>query len=202
MLPLQTPLCMHTISLKIPPKIDVFSDDELYEFCRQNPDLRIERDENGQIFIKMPTGIKTSINNSELLAEVVIWNRRARSGKVTDAEGGYTLPDTAMRVPDVAWISNERLATVSDDDLAKFAHVCPDFVIELRSESDTLTELQEKMLKWLKNGVRLGWLIDPKDRKTYVYQPDREVFTKNFSETLFGEDVLAGFELNIEKLLH
>ncbi|MCU0355736.1 MAG: Uma2 family endonuclease [Cytophagales bacterium] len=193
---------MHTISLKIPPKIDVFSDDELYEFCRQNPDLRIERDENGQIFIKMPTGIKTSINNSELLAEVVIWNRRARSGKVTDAEGGYTLPDTAMRVPDVAWISNERLATVSDDDLAKFAHVCPDFVIELRSESDTLTELQEKMLKWLKNGVRLGWLIDPKDRKTYVYQPDREVFTKNFSETLFGEDVLAGFELNIEKLLH
>ena len=103
---------MHTIALKIPPRIDVFSDDELYEFCRQNPDLRIERDEDGQIFIKMPTGIKTSINNSELLADVVIWNRQHRLGEVTDAEGGYTLPDKSMRVPDVAWISHERLATV------------------------------------------------------------------------------------------
>jgi len=192
---------MHTIALKIPPKIDVFSDDELYEFCRQNPDLRIERDEHGQIFIKMPTGIKTSINNSELLIEVGLWNRQHRLGEVTDAEGGYTLPDKSMRVPDVAWISHERLATVSEDDLKKFAHVCPDFVIELRSASDTLHELQAKMLKWISNGVRLGWLIDPHEQKTFVYQPNQEMTEYLFEDTLSGEDVLPGFELNLRQLL-
>ena len=191
---------MDAIALKIPRRIDVFSDDELYEFCRQNPDLRIERDENGQIFIKTPTGIKTSIFNSELLIEVGIWNRQSKLGQITDSEGGYTLPDTSMRVPDVAWISNQRLASVTEDDLKKFAHACPDFVIELRSESDSLTELQEKMKKWLKNGIRLGWLIDPKNEKTYVYHPERKMTVKEFSETLSGEDVLIGFELNLQAI--
>lgn len=192
---------MHTISLKIPPKIDIFSDDELYEFCQQNSDLRIERDENGQIFIKMPTGIKTSIHNSELLTEVGIWNDIYAVGEVTGSDGGYILPDGSMRVPDVAWISHERLATVSEKDLKKFAPVCPDFVIELRSESDTLSELKDKMLKWIKNGVRLGWLIDPNDQKIYVYEPEKEIVEKSFSDTLSGENVLNGFTLNIQKIL-
>lgn len=192
---------MHTIALKIPPKIDVFSDDELYEFCRQNSDLRIERDENGQIFIKMPTGTQTSIYNSELLAEVIFWNRKSKTGKVTDADGGYTLPDGSMRVPDVAWISHTRLSTVSEKDLKKFAPVCPDFVIELRSESDTLPELKEKMGKWLKNGVRLGWLIDPNDQKVYVYEPEKEAIEKTFADILSGDDVLPGFTLRIQDIV-
>jgi Uma2 family endonuclease len=192
---------MNAIAVKIPSKIDVFSDDELYEFCKANPDLRIERDENGQIFIKMPTGIKTSINNSELNAEIVIWNRKNRLGKVTDAEGGYTLPDTSMRVPDVGWISNERLASVNETDLKKFAHVCPDFVIELCSESDELKDLKVKMDKWLANGVRLAWLIEPKTSMTYVYQPSKPVVEKKFDEVLSGENVLIGFELRVSTIL-
>lgn len=138
---------MNAIALKIPSGIDVFSDDELYDFCRANPDLGIERDEHGKIFIKMPKGIKASINNVELSVEIILWNRKCKLGKVTDAEGGYTLPDTSMRVPDVAWISNERLASVSETDLKKFAHVCPDFVIELSSETDELRDLKTKMDK-------------------------------------------------------
>jgi Uma2 family endonuclease len=192
---------MNAIAIKIPSKTDVFSDEELYEFCRANPDLRIERDEHGQIFIKMPTGIKTSINNSELLIEVGLWNRKHKLGKVTDAEGGYTLPDTSMRVPDVAWISNERLATVNHKDLKKFAHICPDFVIELCSESDELKELKAKMEKWLANGVRLGWLIDPKAEVTYIYHPKKDVEKKSFDEILSGENVLIGFELNVRAIL-
>jgi Uma2 family endonuclease len=192
---------MNAIALKIPSKIDVFSDEELFEFCRANPDLRIERDEHGQIFIKMPTGIKTSIANSELNAELVIWNRKHKAGKVTDAEGGYTLKDSSMRVPDVAWVSNERLAPVSDADLKKFAHVCPDFVIELCSESDELKELKAKMEKWISNGVRLGWLINPKSESTFIYRPNKEVEVKTFNETLSGENVLTGFELTLPNII-
>jgi Uma2 family endonuclease len=192
---------MNAIALKIPSKIDVFSDEELYQFCRANPDLCIERDEHGQIVIKMPRGIKASINNSELITEIGIWNRKERLGKVTDAQGGYILPDNSMRVPDVAWISNERLATVNDTDLEKFAHICPDFVIELCSESDELRELKAKMEKWIANGVRLGWLIDPKSQVTYIYQPQKEVEQSTFDKTLLGGNVLIGFELNITATL-
>jgi Uma2 family endonuclease len=115
--------------------------------------------------------------------------------------GGYTLPDTSMRVPDVAWISNERLATVSESDLKKFAPVCPDFVIELCSESDELKELKTKMEKWIANGVRLGWLIDPKNQVTHIYQPQKEVGQVAFDKTLSGGNVLVGFELNITATL-
>jgi Uma2 family endonuclease len=192
---------MTAIAIKIPSKTDVFSDEELYEFCRANPDLSIERDEHGQIFFKMPTGIRTSISNSKLLIEVGIWNKKYQFGDVTDTQGGYTLPDTSMRVPDVAWISNERLAAVTETDLKKFVHACPDFVIELCSESDELRELEAKMEKWLANGVRLGWLIDPKSQVTYIYQPQKEVEQKTFDKTLSGGNVLVGFELIIIDIL-
>ncbi|WP_221389839.1 Uma2 family endonuclease [Dyadobacter sp. NIV53] len=181
------------------PQIDTFSDDELYMFCRANPELRIERNEKGQIVIMPPTGIETSFRNSDLVTEINIWNRKTRLGKVSDFNGGYTLPDSSMRAPDVAWISNERLATVPSSDLKKFAHVCPDFVIELMSESDELTDLKEKMNKWLLNGVRLGWLIDPKRKQTYIYRfaHDENDEVVSFSEILSGEEVLPGLEVRI-----
>ena len=181
------------------PQIDTFSDDELYMFCRANPELRIERNEKGQIVIMPPTGIETSFRNSDLNFRIYAWNIQSRLGRVSDSNGGYTLPDSSMRAPDVAWISKERLATVPSSDLKKFAHVCPDFVIELMSESDELTDLKEKMNKWLLNGVRLGWLIDPKRRQTHIYRfalgEDAEVIS--FSETLSGEEVLPGLEVRL-----
>jgi Uma2 family endonuclease len=178
-----------------------FTDEELFAFCRANPDLRIERDENGFLLIMPPTGLESSFRNNELSADVTNWNRKTRLGRVSDSNGGYTLPDTSMKAPDVAWVSHERLAAVSSDDLKRFAHVCPDFVMELLSENDTLPELQEKMEKYLKNGVRLGWLIDPKARLTHVYRPGREPEAVPFEATLGGGEVMPGFELNVARTL-
>ena len=177
------------------------TDDELFDFCQMNPKLRIERDETGQIYINMPTGLETSFRNSDLITEVNLWNRRTRLGRVSDSNGGYTLPDTSMRAPDVAWISNERLATVSKEDLKKFAHVCPDFIIELASESDDLIHLKRKMEKYLQNGMRLGWLIDPFSQQTIIYHPERQSENKAFTEPLNGEEVLPGFALTISELM-
>ncbi|TDE12408.1 Uma2 family endonuclease [Dyadobacter psychrotolerans] len=182
------------------PQIDTFSDEEFYRFCRANPDLRVERNENGQIVVMPPTGIETSFRNSDLNYRIYSWNLRNRLGRVSDSNGGYTLPDSSMRAPDVAWISNERLATIPLSDLKKFAHVCPDFVIELMSESDEMEDLEQKMKKWLVNGVRLGWLVDPKKRQTYIFSPVREPEVKLFSDDLLGEEVLPGLVIKLSDI--
>ena len=192
---------MQAITLQIPRRIDVFSDDELYDFCTANPELRIERDENGQIIIMPPTGLESSFVNNELQTETSIWNRQAKTGRVSDSNGGYTLPDTSMRAPDVGWVSKERLASVTAEQLKKFAPVTPDFVIEVRSESDSLTELKAKMVKWLANNVRLAWLVDPKEQTTTIYRPNVEPEQVPFDQTLSGEDVLVGFTLNVKDVL-
>lgn len=186
--------------INLPVQEGRFSDDELFAFCQMNPKLRIERDENGQIYINMPTGIEGSFRNFDIGMEVGMWNRQTKLGRVSDSNGGYTLPDSSMRAPDLAWISNERLATVSPEDLKKFAHVCPDFVIELASESDDLGHLKRKMVKYLDNGVRLGWLIDPFGQQTIIYRPEREPEAKVFDDELSGEDVLPGFVLRLSQL--
>ncbi|WP_159469116.1 Uma2 family endonuclease [Dyadobacter sp. 3J3] len=184
------------------PQMDVFSDEQLYAFCKANPKLRIERNEKGQIIIMPPSGIETSFRNGDLLTEINLWNRKTRLGRVSDSNGGYTLPDSSMRAPDVAWISNEQLALLSLSDLKKFAHVCPDFIVELMSESDELADLKEKMVKWIENGVRLGWLIDPRKKRTYIYRAgsgiDYEVVS--FGEKLFGGEVLPGLELKLSDI--
>jgi len=192
--------------INLPVQEGRFSDDELFAFCQMNPKLRIERDENGQIYINMPTGLESSFSNSGLNAEVYMWNRRVKLGRVSDSNGGYTLPDSSMRAPDVAWVSNERLAMVSPEELKKFAHLCPDFVIELSSangwsQSDDLFHLKRKMDKYITNGVRLGWLVNPFGQQTFVYRPGQEPETKPFTDELSGEDVLPGFVLRLSQLL-
>ena len=189
------------LPINLPLQDGRFTDDEFFNFCQMNPKLRIERDEHGQIYINMPTGLETSFRNSDLITEVNLWNRQTRLGRVSEANGGYTLPDTSMRAPDVAWVSNERLATVSKEDLKKFARVCPDFVIELASESDELVHLQKKMEKYLLNGVRLAWLIDPSTTQTLVYQPEQAIESVPFDQPLTGKDVLPGFVLTVNDLI-
>jgi Uma2 family endonuclease len=184
-----------TLTVQIPPGFNVFSDDELFAFCQANPELRIERDEHGHLLLMPPTGLETSFRNNNLALELGLWNRRSGLGRVSDSNGGYTLPDGSMRAPDAAWIAHERLAQVPPQDLKKFAPVCPDFVIELLSESDRLPEVQQKMQTWLANGVRLGWLLDPGTETAHVYRPGRAVQTQPFSVALSGQDVLPGFTL-------
>lgn len=180
---------------------DRLTDDEFYAFCQANPSLRIEREADGQIIFEMPTNTKTGLRNADLIIEVGLWNRKAKLGLVADSSAGFTLPDTSVRAPDVSWISRERWGMLSEKDQDKFARICPDFVIELMSDSDEKYTLPKKMEKYLQNGVRLGWTIDPFTQQTTIYRPDRDPEVKLFAEILTGEDVLPGFELRLNDLL-
>ncbi|SOD79672.1 Uma2 family endonuclease [Spirosoma fluviale] len=184
------------------PQLDVFTDDELVRFCLANPELRIERDENGILYINMsPTHLLTSSNNSELNTEIGIWNRKKKGGKVIDSNGGFFLNDKSMKAPDVAWIRREQWDALSKKEKHSFPHLAPDFVLELASDSDNIEVLKEKMVKWIDNGVRLAWLVSPDEKLTYIYRHEHPVGTKAFSEVLSGENVLVGFETVLADIL-
>lgn len=184
------------------PQLDRFSDQELVRFCLANPDLRIERDENGALYIDMsPTHLLTSSNNSELNTEFGLWNRKTKAGKVFDSNGGFFLRDKSMKAPDVAWVRRDRWDALTPAQKRSFPYLAPDFVLELESDSDNINELKEKMDKWLANGVRLGWLVSPRELQTYIYRPGQPVEIKKFSETLSGDPVLEGFETVLEDIL-
>jgi Uma2 family endonuclease len=180
---------------------DRLTDDEFYAFCQANPTLRIEREADGQIIFEMPTNTKTGLKNADLIIEVGLWNRKTKLGLVADSSAGFTLPDTSVRAPDVSWISHERWNALSEKDRDKFAKICPDFVIELMSDSDETYTLPKKMEKYLQNGVWLGWAIDPFAQQTTIYRPDKEPEVKSFSDVLTGETVLPGFDLRLSDLL-
>ncbi|ODS80195.1 MAG: hypothetical protein ABS46_14975 [Cytophagaceae bacterium SCN 52-12] len=184
------------------PQLTKFSDDELVAFCMANPELTVERDESGQLFISIsPTYALTSSNNSELIAELVLWNRRKGNGKVLESSGGFFLPDTSMRVPDVAWVRNEQWERLTPAEKKSFPKLTPDFVIELKSDTDSLAELQKKMEKWIGNGVRMGWLIIPENAETHIYLPGSPVMIQPFEALLEGGGVLPGFGVRLSEIL-
>lgn len=179
-----------------------FTDKQLLKFCSQNSDLRIERNNKGQLIIKSPTFSLTAHYNANILAEIVYWNNQTKSGVVFDSNGGFTLPDNAMRAADVAWIEKKRWDAVPENDKKSFSHICPDFVIELKSETDSLKILKQKMQEWIRNGCHLGWLIDTAGRKTYIYKPNSAIKMVSFDKKLSGENVLPGFEMNLNSVLN
>lgn len=186
--------------LSIPEKLGRYTDDELFELCAANPDLRIERNANYELIFLPFDGFTTSTYNAELTFKIGVWNRKSKEGFVTNSNGGYILPNGAMRAPDVAWINREKISRIPKEKQKKFLPACPDFVIELRSESDNLSELKAKMEEWIENGTKLGWLIDPKKKQTHVYQPNQEVIIQDFATDLSGKNVLEGFSVNLIKL--
>ena len=192
---------MYTIALKSQ-VFDRMSDDEFVYFCLENRDLRIERTAEGEILIDMPTYPKTGRKNAELIVQLGMWNKVNKRGLVFDSSSGFFLRSTAMRSPDVSWISHERWNALSEPDKDKFSHVCPDFVIELKSETDSLKTLQKKMTSdWIGNGCRLAWLIDAETETAYVYRADgSQSTTQGFDQTLSGEGVLEGFVLDLREL--
>jgi len=151
-------------------KTDAFemSDDEFFAFCVQNQGLNIERTSYKEIIIMSPSGYQTSAINLKLYLFPGNWNEKTRMGIVSDANGGFYLPNGAMRVPDVAWIPREQWNRFSEVEKSKFLHYCPDFVIELKPPSDKLSHLKAKMEEWINNGCRLGWIIDPDAEDAYV----------------------------------
>lgn len=177
------------------------TDDELFEFCLANQDKRVERNADGSLVLREATHFYTSARNSELNRVVANWNHQAKLGIVTDSNGGYVLPNRAMRAPDVAWISNEKLEKLETQGEIKFAHVCPDFVVELQSHTDTVKALKTKMEEYIANGCRLGWLILPKQQKAFIYRADGTVEAfDHFEGALSGEDVLPGLSFDLKTL--
>ena len=171
------------------------SSEEFFAFCHLNNDLRIERTADGQMIIMAPTGSETGNRNSEINAEIVFWNRVHKLGVTFDSSTGFTLPNGAERAPDTAWIRKERWEALSPQEKKKFAPIAPDFVLELRSEDQSLSELREKMDEYMDCGCRLGWLIDPQNRRTYVYNENGEIQTVSFEEKLSGGEVMPGLEV-------
>jgi Uma2 family endonuclease len=179
-----------------------FSDDEFFAFCQDNKELNIERDEKLQIIIMTPTGSFSGSYNSEINYQIKVWNKEHKLGHVFDSSTGFTLPDNSVRSPDASWISKELWQSISDEEKHKFAPICPEFVIELRSKTDTLKSLQDKMQDvWLKNGVRLGWLIDPQNELCYVYEAGKtDVEKLDFSGKISGKEVLPNFVFDLSEL--
>jgi Uma2 family endonuclease len=183
------------------PKEGKFTNDELIALCLANPELNIERDEKGQILIKMsPTYALTSSFNSNILIEIGIWNKKNKTGKIFDSNSAFFLVDNSMRGPDVAWISKERWNLLSLKEQKSIPHIVPDFIIELQSETDNIKELKLKMTKWVKNGVKLAWLVSPQSQETLVYF-NNKTETIPFNKTLDGKNILVGLELVMAEVI-
>lgn len=174
-------------------------DDELFELCAANGELRIERTADGELIIMPPTGGETGNRNFNVTAVLGAWVRRDGTGVGFDSSTGFILPNGAERAPDAAWVTRERWESLTAEQRKKFPPLVPDFVIELRSPSDTLAEQQAKMEEYVGQGVRLGWLIDPVDRSVHVYRPGEPV--EIVRERVRGEPVLPGFELRLDDVL-
>lgn len=171
------------------------SDEELMRFCAANDAVRVERDANGELIVMTPAGGNTGKMNTDVILELGIWNRQDRRGIVFESNTGFTLPDGSMLSPDAAWIERRRWEALSERERKRFVPLCPDFVIELRSPSDSLPELQKKMQQWIANGAQLAWLIDPIEREVTVYRPDDSPEVHHEPSSVQGSGVIAGFEL-------
>jgi Uma2 family endonuclease len=185
--------------LQFSPLVEM-TDEQFFDFCQANSDLRIERASTGEVIIMPPTFTETGAINFNLAIEFGIWVKKDGTGKGFDSSTGFVLPNDAVRSPDLSWIKFERWNALTGKQRAKFAHICPDFVVELRSQSDSLQKLKEKMQEYIENGVALGWLIDATEHKIYVYRPEKEVETLENPAEISGEPLLQGFTLNLKEI--
>ena len=176
------------------------SEDQFFDFCQVNRDLRIERTADGEIIVMSPAAGSSSKRNQRISFQLEGWAIKDGTGEAFDSSGGFVLPNGATRSPDASWVERSRLSRLSERQTDKFLPLCPDFAVELRSPSDRLSVLQQKMEEYIANGTRLGWLIDPIARKAHIYRPDGPVEVLDNPETLSGGSVLPGFELSLEKI--
>lgn len=176
------------------------TDDQFFDFCQLNQDLRIERTAKGELIIMPPAGSETGNRNSKLIQQLANWTDKDGTGIEFDSCAGFILPNGATRSSDAAWIKLERWNAIPPEQQIKFAPICPDFVVELRSPSDTLQSLKDKLQEYVDNGVALGWLIDRQNRQVYIYRPQQEVECLDNPSTLNGESILSGFVLDLSKI--
>lgn len=186
------------IALAFPEK--GMSDKEFFEFCQLNRELKIERNSAGEIIIMSPTGTKMGGWNSEFTTELGIWNRKNKLGKTFDSSTGFKLPNGATYGPDAAWMPHEKWNALTLDEQDEFAPVVPDFIVEIRSKSDTIKPIQEKITEFMECGCQLAWLIDPILQKTTVYHANGQEVEVPFDQILSGGSVLPGFEVILAEL--
>lgn len=188
------------IILHFGPILQKMSDQEFFEVCQLNRDWRIERTSEGDLVLMPPTGGQTGKRNFVLTGLFFAWVERDGTGIGFDSSTGFTLPNRAKRSPDLAWVKRSRWEQLTREEQEEFPPLCPDFVVELRSQSDALSPLQSKMQEYVKNGAQLGWLIDPLEKKVYIYRPASEVSCLENPQVLSGEPELPGFQLNLERI--
>jgi len=177
------------------------TDRAFYNFCQSNKDFRFEMDKRGNLIIMPPTFLETSRKNAKINVKLGNWAEKDKTGIAFESDGMFTLPNGAKRAPDAFWILKERYFALSEEEREeKFARICPDFVVELRSKSDNLRKLQNKMREYIENGARLGWLIDPYEKRVHVYRADKTVEVFNNPRAVSGEDVLKDFELDLTEI--
>jgi Uma2 family endonuclease len=176
------------------------SSDEFFDFCQSNSAWRIERMADGEIVIMPPAGAESSHRNSGMSAQLHYWAKRDGRGKAFGSSAGFQLPNGAVLSPDTAWIGNARLASLTRKEKQVFPPICPDFVVELQSPSDSVPRLKRKMHEWIGNGAQLGWLILPDSRTVYVFLPGQEPEYLSNITRLAGEGPVDGFVLDLTEI--
>lgn len=196
---------METLTLNIPPAVNL-TDEQFYQLCIANEPWQLELTQTGELIIMPPTGGESGIRNSDITTDLNIWNRQTKLGKVFDSSTEFKLPSGAYRCPDAAWVKLAHWEALSKEEKKRFPPLCPDFVIELRSETDSLEKLRTKMGEYQNNGVLLGWLIDPQTPLVEIYRYGKDVEVLNFDfhnpPKLSGEDILPGFILDLQIILN
>lgn len=195
------PLDPDALVIRLGPLRRKLTDDEFFEFCQLNRDLRIEMTKEGEMIIMMPTGGEGGNRSYNFTVEFGIWAKANGTGVGFDSSTGFKLPNGAKRSPDLSWIRTGKWEAIPKKQRKKFAPICPDFVVEIRSETDSLETLQAKMEEYIANGAQLGWLIDPLEKKVHVYRPDARVKILNRPKTLSGDPLLKGLKLNLAGIL-
>ena len=198
----QTPPTLGKLSIELPDSIALQVTQAQFEILATvNRDLRLERTAKGELIVNPPTGWETGERNWSISGELYVWWRNSdQLGKAFDSSTGFILPNGATRSPDASWVSRDRWEVLTPEQKGTFANICPDFVVELRSASDSLSSLQAKMQEYMDNGTRLGWLIDPRNRQVEIYRQGQDVEILENPIELSGEDVLPGFILNLRRI--
>jgi Uma2 family endonuclease len=190
---------MNALTLNLRPVIKL-TDEQFEQLAAANRDLRLELTAKGKLIIMPPTGGNTGKRNIDLSFQLQAWNRQTRLGVAFDSSTAFKLPNGATLSPDASWMAQERWEALTSEQQDKFPPLCPDFVVELLSPSDRLEDLQAKMREFLENGIRLGWLIDPKTQKVEIYRPGQNIEVLESPTTLSGENVLPGFILDLQPI--
>lgn len=187
------------LRLHLEPVVEL-SDEQLFELCRRNPELRIERTAEGDLVIMTPTGFGAERRVTEILFQLEAWARIDGTGVAFGSSGGFILPNGAMRSPDAGWVRRSRLAGLSREEKERFLPLCPDFVLELRSPTDRLADQQRKLEEYLGNGAVLGLLVDPIEKTVYVFRPGQPVETLRSPHAVAGDPELPGFSLELDEI--